>query len=78
VSERAASIEAGFVQQYINWKKHPEQIQYIHPKLEKITSSTFGVIVFQEQLMQILRLGMKDLPMISLMLKRLLNSWESI
>ena len=32
------------------WKKEPD---YLHPKLEKILKPTYGVIIYQEQVMQI-------------------------
>jgi len=34
-------------------RKHGGKITYIHPKLEEILSSTYGIIVYQEQVMQI-------------------------
>ncbi|MGN8844588.1 DNA polymerase III subunit alpha [Niallia sp. HCP3S3_B10] len=38
---------------YINRKHGKESINYYHPDLEEILSSTYGVIVYQEQIMQI-------------------------
>jgi len=35
--------------------KHGRKIKYIHPKLEPILKSTYGVAVYQEQVMQIAR-----------------------
>lgn len=52
---RPAAIKNGFVQLYIDSKKHPERITYLHPKLEHILKDTYGVSVFQEQLMEILK-----------------------
>ncbi len=40
---------------YIRNKKNPEGIQYLHPKLEPILKVTYGCIVYQEQVMQIVR-----------------------
>ncbi|MDE6088221.1 MAG: hypothetical protein K2G25_07535, partial [Oscillospiraceae bacterium] len=34
---------------------HPEKISYLHPILEKILHSTYGCILYQEQVMQICR-----------------------
>jgi len=34
-------------------RKHGGKITYLHPKLEEILSSTYGIIVYQEQVMQI-------------------------
>lgn len=36
-------------------RKHGGQISYLHPKLEPILKSTYGIIVYQEQVMQIAR-----------------------
>ncbi|AET69103.1 DNA-directed DNA polymerase III PolC [Desulfosporosinus orientis DSM 765] len=36
-------------------RKHGGNITYLHPKLEPILKSTYGVIVYQEQVMQIAR-----------------------
>ena len=42
-----------FIPQYISGKQHPEAVTYDHPALEKILSPTYGCIVYQEQVMQI-------------------------
>ena len=38
---------------YINRKNGKEKIDYIHPSLENILKSTYGIIIYQEQIMQI-------------------------
>ena len=40
---------------YIHNKHHPDQIRYLHPILEPILEDTYGVIVYQEQIMQLLQ-----------------------
>ena len=56
-----------FIPQYIKGKEHPEQITYDCPQLEPILEPTYGCIVYQEQVMQIVRdlggytLGRSDL-----------------
>ncbi len=40
---------------YIEGKQHPEKVEYLHPLLEPILGSTYGCIVYQEQVMQIFR-----------------------
>ena len=40
---------------YIENKKHPHNIAYIHKSLEPILSVTYGCLVYQEQVMQIVR-----------------------
>lgn len=41
-----------WIPDYINGKKKPESIQYVHPLLEPICKPTYGVLVFQEQVME--------------------------
>ncbi|MGB9664674.1 MAG: DNA polymerase III subunit alpha, partial [Ignavibacteria bacterium] len=42
-----------FIDVYINRKLGKETITYIHPKLEPILKETYGIIVYQEQVMRI-------------------------
>lgn len=44
-----------FIPKYIKGKQHPEQIVYDCPELEPILRQTYGCIVYQEQVMQIVR-----------------------
>lgn len=44
-----------FIPQYIAGKECPEKIAYEIPQLEEILSPTYGCIVYQEQVMQIVR-----------------------
>ncbi len=44
-----------FIPQYIKGKDHPETITYLCPQLEPILSPTYGCIIYQEQVMQIVR-----------------------
>ncbi len=44
-----------FIPQYIYGKNHPEQVSYRHPMLEPILRETYGCIVYQEQVMQIVQ-----------------------
>ncbi|SDB07531.1 DNA polymerase III subunit alpha [Eubacterium oxidoreducens] len=56
-----------FIPAYIKGKNHPEDIVYDCPQLEPILKPTYGCIVYQEQVMQIVRdlagytLGRSDL-----------------
>lgn len=56
-----------FIPQYIEGKNNPESIHFLCPQLEPILSATYGCIVYQEQVMQIVRslggytLGRSDL-----------------
>ena len=38
---------------YIKRRKGIEKVTYLHPDLEKILKSTYGIIIYQEQIMQI-------------------------
>lgn len=40
---------------YVHNKQHPEDIVYDHPLLEPILNVTYGIMVYQEQVMQIVR-----------------------
>lgn len=44
-----------FIPEYIEGKHGKKQIEYMHPKLEPILKTTYGVCVYQEQVMQIAR-----------------------
>ena len=44
-----------FIPQYIKGKKNPDQVRYETPKLAPILEPTYGCIVYQEQVMQIVR-----------------------
>ncbi len=43
------------IPRYVRNKNHPNQIRYKHPSLETILDVTYGCIVYQEQVMQIVR-----------------------
>ena len=43
------------IPRYIEGKQNPESIRYLHPKLEPILAVTYGCMVYQEQVMQIVR-----------------------
>ena len=44
-----------FIPQYIKGKRDPSKITYMHKSLEPILKTTYGCIVYQEQVMQIVR-----------------------
>lgn len=43
-----------YIPQYISRKNNKAKINYLHPSLEDILKDTYGIIVYQEQIMQIL------------------------
>jgi len=50
---RPGPFESGMTEQYIN-RKHGERYQSIHPIHDQITKKTYGVLLFQEQIMQVI------------------------
>ena len=44
-----------WIPDFIAGKHDPKKIRYVHPKLEPILKNTYGVAVYQEQVMQIAR-----------------------
>ncbi|MDO5701752.1 MAG: DNA polymerase III subunit alpha [Lachnospiraceae bacterium] len=44
-----------FIPRYIKGKDHPEEVTYESPLMEPILRNTYGCIVYQEQVMQIVR-----------------------
>ena len=43
------------IENYIRNKHNPEHIKYIHPSLKSILELTYGTIVYQEQVMEIVQ-----------------------
>lgn len=43
------------IPRYIENKKNPEKVRYLHPILEPILNVTYGCMIYQEQVMQIVR-----------------------
>ncbi len=64
---RPGALDSGMVEEYIDVKHGRREATYDHPALEKVTHETFGCIVYQEQVMSIVRelggysLGQADL-----------------
>jgi DNA polymerase-3 subunit alpha len=50
---RPGPLDAGMVDRFIDRKHGREKVAYPHPSLEAILKETYGVIVYQEQVMQI-------------------------
>ena len=50
---RPGPLESGMVRQFIDRKHGREEITYLHPMLEPILKNTYGVILYQEQVMRI-------------------------
>src|SRR4029450_13364795 len=50
---RPGPLEGGMVDDFIDRKHGRKKVEYDHPSLEPILRDTYGVIVYQEQVMQI-------------------------
>ncbi len=50
---RPGPLEGGMVDDFIDRKHGRKKVEYPHPWLEKVLGDTYGVIVYQEQVMQI-------------------------
>lgn len=52
---RPGPLGSGMVDDFINCRHGRQEIKYMHPLLEPILKETFGVILYQEQVMQIVQ-----------------------
>lgn len=52
---RPGPLGSGMVPKYINRKNGVEPVEYLHPMLEPIMRETYGVGIYQEQMMRIAR-----------------------
>ncbi len=50
---RPGPLDSGMIDTYIERKKGQTKVEYLHPILEEILKSTYGVIVFQEHVLKI-------------------------
>ena len=50
---RPGPIGSGMLDEFVEAKKGEREVKYLHPKLEPILRETYGVILYQEQVMQI-------------------------
>ncbi|MGE5397166.1 MAG: DNA polymerase III subunit alpha [Chitinophagales bacterium] len=50
---RPGPIKGNMVEPYINRRQGREEVVYLHPELEPILKKTYGVILFQEQVIEI-------------------------
>lgn len=50
---RPGPLGSGMVEDFINCKHGDQKIEYIHPLLQDILKETYGVILYQEQVMRI-------------------------
>ncbi|HHF58495.1 MAG TPA: DNA polymerase III subunit alpha, partial [candidate division WOR-3 bacterium] len=50
---RPGPIKSGMLESFIRRKRGEEKVEYLHEKLEEVLGETYGVIAYQEQVMQI-------------------------
>ncbi|MFN6946226.1 MAG: DNA polymerase III subunit alpha, partial [Cytophagaceae bacterium] len=50
---RPGVAQSGMMQQYISRFHNPEKIQYLHPKMEELLKETYGVMVYQEDVIKV-------------------------
>jgi DNA polymerase-3 subunit alpha len=50
---RPGPLDSGMTEHYLKRKRGEEEIDYLHPKLKSILKDTYGVILYQEQVMQV-------------------------
>lgn len=64
---RPSTIQSGMLDSFVSRRAGTEPIDYIHPALESVLSETYGVMLYQEQTMQLVQaiagydLGMADM-----------------
>ena len=52
---RPGPLDAGMVDRYIERKAGREKVTYLHPSMQSILEDTYGIILYQEQIMQLVQ-----------------------
>ena len=52
---RPGPLESGMVDDFIKCKHGRQEINYPHPKLKKVLEETYGIILYQEQIIEIVK-----------------------
>ncbi|WP_026899293.1 DNA polymerase III subunit alpha [Daejeonella oryzae] len=50
---RPGVSQSGMMKQYIYNYHHPKEVKYLHPKMEELLKETYGVMVYQEDVIKI-------------------------
>src|SRR5262249_53758100 len=50
---RPGPLDAGMVDHYIARKHGKEPVTYLHPRMKNILADTYGIMIYQEQIMQL-------------------------
>src|SRR4029077_7278006 len=73
---RPGPLNGGMVDEYVDVKNGRKQATYIHPVLKEVLEETYGVMVYQEQVMRILnRLGGIELSKAYATIKAISKKW---
>ena len=50
---RPGVASSGMMQAYINRHRRREAVTYLHPKLEEVLSETYGIMIYQEDVLKV-------------------------
>ena len=50
---RPGVSQSGMMKQYIYNYHHPDEVKYLHPKMEELLKETYGVMVYQEDVIKV-------------------------
>ena len=50
---RPGVAQSGMMKQYIYNYHHPDKVKYLHPKMEELLEETYGVMVYQEDVIKV-------------------------
>lgn len=50
---RPGVAQSGMMRQYIYYYHHPDEVVYLHPVMKKLMKETFGVMVYQEDVIKV-------------------------
>lgn len=50
---RPGVAQSGMMKQYIHRYRHPEEVTYLHPVIETLLKDTFGIMVYQEDVIKV-------------------------
>jgi len=50
---RPGVAESGMMQKYIEYTRHPERVRYLCPELKDVLSETFGIMIYQEDVLRV-------------------------
>ncbi len=51
---RPGVAQSGMMRQYVEHFRNPDKVTYLHPIIEKVLRETFGVMVYQEDVIKVI------------------------